>query len=103
SVLDVPAAKIGIVVLDASSHVVQAQAVLLKHRGIDNDLKLFYLAAPCVDFTYSRNCAQLTLDHQFLQVLEFHGTHRTRKGVLIQFAESRRRRPKYWLDALGQL
>ena len=57
--LDVAAAEIRVVVLDARGHVVQRQAVLLQQRGVDHDLKLLGLAAPGVDFADAGNGAQL--------------------------------------------
>ena len=59
--LDVAAAEVGVVVLDALRHVVQRQPVLLEQRRIDHDLKLLGLPAPRVDLADAGNRAQLRL------------------------------------------
>src|SRR4029077_9550191 len=53
-VLDVAAAEIRIVLLDAAGDVVKSKTVLRQQGGIDNNLVLLGLSAPGVDFTYAR-------------------------------------------------
>ena len=89
--LDIAAAEIGVVLLDARGHIVQGEPVLLQQGRIDNDLKLLGLAAPSIDFADARDGAQLALDHPLVQVLQFHGAHGTGERVLVKLAEGRGR------------
>ena len=72
-ILDIAAAKIRVVVLNAFGNIVEVQSILSQHRGIDFDLKLFGFASPGIDFAHARNGAELVLNLPVLKILECHG------------------------------
>ena len=101
--LDVAAAEVRVVLLDAHRDVVQREAVLREQRRIDDDLKLLGLSTPGVHLTHAGNGPQLRLDHPLMEILQLHRAHRARQRVLIELAERGRRQPERWLDAGRQL
>src|SRR4051794_864345 len=96
--LDITAAEIRVVLLNARGNVVQRESILVEKSRIGHDLELPRLSAPRIDFTYARNGSQLTLDHPFVQVLEFHRAHGPRERVLVEFAEGGGRQSQHRLD-----
>ena len=81
----------------------QCQAVLRQQGGIDDDLVLFNLSSPIIDFAYARHGTKLPLDLPLLQILEFHWGHGTAESVLVKFAEGSCGKPQLRLNASGQL
>src|SRR2546428_8648375 len=99
--LDVPAAEIRIVFLNARRDIVERQPVLLQLGGIDADLELLRLTTPGIDFADSLHCAELVPDRPLLNIFELHSAQRTTDCVLVKFSEGRCGGTENGLDAFG--
>src|SRR5512141_2018852 len=100
--LDVAAPKIRVVVLHPFGYIMKGKAILIEQSWIDHNLILLSLTAPRVDFTDSREGAQLRLDNPLVEILQFHRTHRTGDGVLIKLSEGGGWQPQCRLNSAWQ-